>query len=279
MKPASECLTARAVSVQKTSGSTRDMVIVEEPLTILLGFGPIANREQHQIATTMRTPGDDEVLAVGFLFSEGILERWDQVRSVGPCGGGDTPENIIRVELHTNIDVPADRLVDRRASYSSCGVCGRKTIDDLLEIAKPLPQGGREFDLGTIRAAAEQLSQRQALFQATGSSHAAALINADGMITDIAEDAGRHNALDKLIGAALREDRIPLLKYSILLSGRVSFEMVAKALRAGCPGLFAMGGPTSLAIDTAQAANMTLGGFVRGGQFNLYSSKTGLHSL
>lgn len=274
MKSAPDSRTARAVSVVTTDGATRDLVVVEEPLAILLGFGPIENRRQRRVTITMRTPGDDAALAVGFLFSEGLLEHWDQIRAVGPCGEDDNPDNTLRVELNTDVVVNENRLVDRRTSYSSCGVCGRQSVDDLLEIARPLPPGRRDGGYAAVRSAAEQLHLRQDLFRATGSSHAAALVNPDGMIIDVAEDAGRHNALDKLIGAALRDGRIPLSESTILLSGRVSFEMVAKALRSGCPTLFAMGGPTTLAIETARATGMTLVGFVREGRFNIYSHPT-----
>ncbi|MBC3784162.1 formate dehydrogenase accessory sulfurtransferase FdhD [Spirosoma utsteinense] len=264
------------VTVQKINGETfseaPDLLAVEEPLEIRLGFGPIHDRQQRPVSVTMRTPGNDDELAMGFLFTEGIIHQPSDVVSCRHCVQDAHKEgNVIRVELHPDVVVDWSRLSRNTFTSSSCGLCGKATIESVMAISP----GPLSSDLAVEPVMLHGLSSRvrevQRAFAYTGGIHAAALFDADGTLQLVREDIGRHNALDKLIGAAFWQNWLPLSQSGIFLSGRIGVELVQKSWLAGVPLLAAVGAPSSLAVQMAQEAGMTLAGFVRDGRFNLYS--------
>ncbi|MDJ0657638.1 MAG: formate dehydrogenase accessory sulfurtransferase FdhD, partial [Xanthomonadales bacterium] len=252
----------------------RDHLAVEEPLEIRLGFGPLARRDSRSVAVTMRTPGADEDLALGFLFTEGIIQDMGQVRSTGPCGesGESGEDQAIRVELEPGVQPDLERLQRHFYTSSSCGVCGKQSIEALKV------QGRYELASSDFRVSARALAgipvsleQHQRVFARTGGLHAAGLFDREGQVREIREDVGRHNAVDKLVGAALGNRRVPLERNGMVVSGRASFELVQKAVVAGCPMLVAVSAPSSLAVEAAAEAGLTLVGFLREGRGNLYT--------
>jgi FdhD protein len=253
--------------------SADDVVAVEEPLAIRLTW-PQADGSKHvvrDIAVTMRTPGHDKELALGFLFTEGILLSADQVVQVTRPVGDDA-NNIILVELN---DVPALTAAQLERNFfitSSCGICGKASIDAIRTHAQFDVRGG-EFMMPAEMLAAlpNLLATGQETFAGTGSVHAAALFSPEGLCSEVYEDIGRHNAVDKLIGAKLCADSLPLWNMGLFVSGRSSFELVQKARMAGCAMLAAVGAPSSLAVELAWESDMTLVGFVRDGRFNVYA--------
>jgi FdhD protein len=240
------------------TASEQDLLAVEEPLQIRLG--------DRDLAITMRTPGNDEELAVGFLFTEGILPGRDAIASVT---GGD---NSITIGLAG--EASKDLSAQQRHFYltSSCGVCGKASVDALVATGCSAPPRDRpRIDAATILKLPEILRATQPVFDRTGGLHAAALFDAEGNLQLVREDVGRHNAVDKLVGRSLLDGRVPLNDAVLLVSGRASFELVQKALMAGIGVLAAVGAPSSLAVETALRFGMTLAGFVRDGRFNIYS--------
>jgi FdhD protein len=231
-----------------------DRVAIEEPLEIRVGGAAVA--------VTMRTPGHDEELAVGFLHGEGLLAG--PVRAAGPTA--DLAANIVEV------DVPLARAVEGRRFYttSSCGVCGKGALDEVAVHAPPLPAGPR-VARALLAALPERL--RQPGFEETGGLHATGLFDADGELLLAREDVGRHNAMDKVIGRALLDGALPLHDHLLCVSGRLAFELVQKAALAGCPVLVGVGAPTSLAIELARDRGMTLAGFARRGRVNVYTGE------
>ena len=269
------------VTVQKAVGPILeprpDELAVEEPLEIRLGYSDAGQRVQRSISITMRTPGEDAELAAGFLLSEGIIHGPQDVASVRSCGPAVGPQklhNVIRVELHPHVGVDLKRLERHFYTSSSCGVCGKTSLEALRVGAV------REFDpaypileMETVHRLPLKLRQAQAVFDHTGGLHGAALFSADGDLLALREDVGRHNAVDKLIGSQLLAGSLPLVDKVILVSGRASFELMQKALMAGIPILVAVGAPSSLAVELARRFQMTLIGFARDGRFNLYSGE------
>ncbi len=247
----------------ETSGRA-DLLAVEEPLEIRVGSQPLA--------VTMRTPGDDIDLAAGFLATEGVVAAADGITEIRMCDG-----NVADVTLAPGISLPVERLRRNFVTTSACGVCGKDSIDairvrsrydvsaDPVRVA-PVVLAGMP---GTLREA-------QRVFASTGGLHAAGLFTADGRLLAVREDVGRHNAVDKVIGWALREKRLPLAGCVLLVSGRASFELTQKALIAGLPVLAAVSAPSSLAADLAADSGMTLVGFLRGTSMNVYA---GAHRL
>lgn len=226
----------------------------------------------------MRTPGvgaseHDQELALGFLFTEGIIHHRADILSCRHCVQDSTKQgNVIRVELAEDVTVDWARLERNVYTASSCGICGKTSIEAVQALTPgPLPDGF-SVDPVVIQALPDKLRAFQKTFAYTGGLHAAALFDASGQILLVREDIGRHNALDKVIGAAFWQNRLPLHQYGILVSGRVAFELVQKCWMAGVPLLAAIGAPSSLAVETARQANITLLGFVRDGRYNLYSS-------
>jgi FdhD protein len=260
------------VPVQKIEGDSsaafQDLVATEEPLEIRLG--------SKSISVTMRTPGHDFELAAGFLFSEGILRGAGQIREIrwshNESGNPRQVGNSVTVDLNPGVEVDLDRLERHFYTTSSCGVCGKASIEAIesqgcVAPARNLPVVAKSI----IHCLPEALRRAQPVFERTGGLHAAALFSADGTLEILREDVGRHNAVDKLIGAELLAHHIPLSERLLFVSSRASFELVQKALMAGIPILAAVGAPSSLAIETALRFQMTLVGFVRDRRFNIYS--------
>jgi FdhD protein len=268
-----------AIDVSKVHGadqfSQADDVAVEEPLEIQVCAPSADESAAKSVSITMRTPGDDAELSLGFLFTEGIITAPDQVASVAHCGP-EAPDggfrNVIRVELNPGIKVDLDRLTRHFYTTSSCGVCGKASLD-ALRVAGQQPLTGvkTRFSREGLVALPDKLRARQEVFSRTGGLHAAAVFNPDGEITLVREDVGRHNAVDKVIGALLMAGSLPAHELGLLVSGRASFELMQKALVAGLPLLAAVGAPSSLAVSLAKEFDMTLIGFLRRGNFNIYS--------
>jgi FdhD protein len=245
-----------------------DMLAVEEPLEVRLGRDVGGRRVHHAVSITMRTPGHDHELAVGFLFTEGIIEARDQVAGVRTCGAG----SVARVDLRAGTAVDLSRLARHFYTSSSCGVCGKASLEAVRVTSRHRPPAGRPVvEAGVIHRLPEALRAAQAVFDRTGGLHASALFDTDGNLLCLREDVGRHNALDKLIGAQFLAGRMPLSEGVLLVSGRASFELVQKAAVAGVPILVAVGAPSSLAVSLAREHGLTVIGFVREGRFNIYT--------
>jgi FdhD protein len=270
-----------AVAVQEAVGPSLsprpDELAVEEPLEIRLAYSAGGQRKQQSLSITMRTPGEDAELAAGFLLSEGIIHGLEDIASIRPCGPPVGPlklQNVIRVELRADIPVDIQRLERHFYTTSSCGVCGKASLEALqVGAVSPLNIAGPALRLETVHQLPARLRQAQAVFDHTGGLHGAGLFNVNGDLLALKEDVGRHNAVDKLIGSMLLAGRLPLTDRIILVSGRASFELLQKALMAGIPILVAVGAPSSLAVELARRFNMTLIGFARGGRFNVYSGE------
>jgi len=256
--------------VQKIRASTllaaSDDVAVEEPLEIRLQFGQGSHRSEQPISITMRTPGNDAELAIGFLYTEGIISDAAAVTGV------DMGPGTVRVILHERLQPDLGRLQRHFYTSSSCGVCGKSSIDALRTVcpARP-PEEDWRLDPALLYSLPDLLRRQQDLFAVTGSLHAAALFDREGDFIALREDIGRHNALDKLIGAALQSGSLPLSQHIILLSGRACFELIQKAAMAGILVVAAVGAPSSLAIELAEENNMTLIGFLREERCNVYA--------
>ena len=261
------------VSVHKINGSAswvlvHDALAVEEPLEIRLGYEAEGERKQQSISITMRTPGNDFDLAAGFLFTEGIVQRAAQIADIQHCG---EQGNVVKVELAAEVQIDFARLQRHFYTSSSCGVCGKTSIEALQATACPvLPKTDWQFAAAMIHDLPAKLRAAQSVFDSTGGLHAAALFQVTGELVALREDVGRHNAVDKIIGAQFQSGNTPLHEKLLLVSGRASFELVQKALMAGLPILAAVGAPSSLAVVLASEFGMTLIGFVRDGRFNIY---------
>ncbi|WP_329441194.1 formate dehydrogenase accessory sulfurtransferase FdhD [Streptomyces sp. NBC_01426] len=253
------------------AGARPDTLVAEEPLEIRLNGKPLA--------ITMRTPGDDFALAVGFLVSEGVLARTSDVQAVTYCEGatsdGSNTYNVVNVQLATGVPVPDITLERNVYTTSSCGLCGKASLD-AVRTATRFP--GIEAD--PVRVSADLLSllpdrlrAAQKVFDRTGGLHAAGLFSAEGELLDLREDVGRHNAVDKIVGRALQAGRLPLTGSVLLVSGRASFELAQKAVMAGIPVLAAVSAPSSLAVDLAVETGLTLVGFLRGPDMNIYAGE------
>jgi FdhD protein len=245
--------TARVEVTRIPGGTTGDLVAVEEPLELRIGGRPVA--------VTMRTPGHDEELALGFCLSEGL-------RPEGARAADDLAANTVE------IDAPGfdpDRLARSFYTSSSCGVCGRGALE-AVAVEAPLVTSDLRVSAALVAELPARLRAAQAAFEATGGLHAAGLFSARGELLCLREDVGRHNALDKVVGWAFREGLLPLEDAILCVSGRLSFELVQKAAVAGCPLLVAVGAPSSLAIELAADRGLTLCGFVRNGSLNVYTA-------
>jgi FdhD protein len=238
-----------------------DVLAIEEPLEIRVGDKPVS--------VTLRTPGDDFDLAAGFLFSESILRSGEEVDSYRHWGS----PNVVRVSLREGVRVDLQRLQRHFYSTSSCGVCGKVTIDALRVQTTPIESPIR-VSRDVVNALPEQLRAHQTAFDATGGIHAAGIFSADGTLLRIREDVGRHNAVDKVIGSFFREGT-PLGPHILMVSGRTSFEIVQKAIVARIHVLAAVGAPSTLAVDLAREFGLTLLGFVRDGRLNVYAGEVG----
>ncbi|MFG3190020.1 formate dehydrogenase accessory sulfurtransferase FdhD [Streptomyces omiyaensis] len=248
-----------------------DTLVTEEPLEIRLNGRPIA--------ITMRTPGDDFALAAGFLVSEGVLASAADVRSIVYCAGakedGTNTYNVVDVKLAPEVVVPDITLERNVYTTSSCGLCGKASLDAVRTTARfPIADAPPvRVSPALLSALPDRLRAAQKVFDTTGGLHAAALFSEDGALLDVREDVGRHNAVDKLVGRALREELLPLDRAVLLVSGRASFELAQKAVMAGIPVLAAVSAPSSLAVDLAAETGLTLVGFLRGADMNVYAGE------
>jgi FdhD protein len=243
-----------------------DDLAAEEPLEIRVGKAPLA--------VTMRTPGHDVDLALGFLLTEGVIRAPDDVRTAQLCAGVETPNTYNVVDVTLADGVPAPETDPSRNFYttSSCGVCGKASIDAVrTRSAYDVGADGFTVTARTLSTLPETLRAAQRTFDRTGGLHAAGLFDADGSLRVLREDVGRHNAVDKVVGWALRERRLPLAGHLLLVSGRASFELTQKAWMAGIPLLAAVSAPSTLAAELADEAGMTLVGFLRGRTMNVYT--------
>jgi FdhD protein len=282
------------VSAGASDEQFTDVLAVEEPLEIRIGIPSNGKVEHRAVSITMRTPGEDFDLAAGFLFTEGILKSPDQIKQIKHCvksaptaslsepgavATGFLPvissqphTNTVRVDLHSGVDVDFKKLERHFYTTSSCGVCGKSSIEALHTGAKRIETNGfQSVDPDLIHSLPDALLAAQYAFEKTGGLHASVIFNRDGSVDTICEDVGRHNALDKAIGRKFMNGETPLRDKILMVSGRASFELVQKALMAGLPMLAAVGAPSSLAVDLAKEFNMTLIGFVRGERFNIYT--------
>ena len=267
------------VTVERIDGRSplprADLLAVEEPLEIRVIHGPAHARKRRSVTLTMRTPGSDPELAVGFLYAEGIVRDARDIESAESCGPHVGPlhvRNTVRVTFAPGVELDAKRLQRNFLTSSSCGLCGKSSLEALPPTPRRLQShGGFTVSAEVIHGLPDTLRKAQAVFERTGGLHAAALFDRDGRLLDVREDIGRHNAVDKLIGARVLADAVPLSDCGVFVSGRAGYELVQKALAAGAPLLAAVGAPSSLALDLAREADMTLLGFVREGRFNIYS--------
>jgi len=267
--------------VFKVSGgslqSGNDILAVEEPLEIRLAYGSPNSLITQNLAVTMRTPGNDEELALGFIFTEGIITRDTDIDRIEHVFTSCSENNQNTIQVILNDGVKPNLLQAERNFYttSSCGVCGKTSIQAIRTVSSfaTEPLDCEPIHPGLISSLPDKLAEQQQLFAATGGLHAAALFNNEGNLIFIREDVGRHNALDKLIGTSLNAKILPLTKSILLLSGRASFELVQKAAMAGIPVIAAVGAPSSLAVSLAKEFGITLIGFLRNNRFNIYSGE------
>lgn len=258
------------VQIRKWSGAvscdTDDLLAVEEPMELRLVSGPEGRSKS--ISVTMRTPGHDPELATGFLFTEGMIADAGDISSVQHL---PYDPNVVEIKLRSDVQPRLDQLERHFYTTSSCGVCGKSSIDAVRTVSA---YGSVKSSLSVAPELLEQLPERlresQDVFEQTGGLHASALFDPEGRLLLLREDVGRHNALDKLIGAALHAGMLPLNDHILLLSGRASFELIQKAAMAGIRMVAAVGAPSSLAVALAKDNHMTLAGFVRNGRFNIY---------
>ena len=267
----------RVLQAREDSAQTRtDVLAVEEPLEIRLypaDGGPFT-----QISVTMRTPGHDFELAAGFLCTEGVLRTPDDVRTISYCTDpsldGAQQYNIVNVALRAGAEYDAERLRRNLYTTSSCGVCGKASIDAIhVRGIGAVTGDDLTVDDETLGRLGDTLREAQTIFAKTGGLHAAGLFDRNGRLLALREDVGRHNAVDKLVGHAFLARRLPLRDHLIMVSGRASFEIVQKAAAAGIPVMAAVSAPSSLACDAAEAFGMTLLGFVRGPRFTVYTGE------
>ncbi|HEY2552249.1 MAG TPA: formate dehydrogenase accessory sulfurtransferase FdhD [Streptosporangiaceae bacterium] len=260
------------VALPGQASARADFLAAEEPLGIRIGG--------QAVTLTMRTPGDDIDLAAGFLVSEGVVRSAADIAQVRICGTDECGHaehagagNIADVTLRPGISVPAG-LRRSFLTTSACGVCGKASIDELAALPEfDLSLDPVQVSVPVLAALPDRLREAQRVFASTGGLHAAGLFSSNGELLAVREDVGRHNAVDKVVGWALREGRLPLTGCILLVSGRASFELVQKAVMAGIPLLAAVSAPSSLAAELAAEAGLTLVGFLRGGSMNIYAGE------
>ncbi|NNE30661.1 MAG: formate dehydrogenase accessory sulfurtransferase FdhD [Saprospiraceae bacterium] len=262
---------SRTISVRKfhagESKESEDLVVVEAPLEIRLSHPLKDNGLPQQIAITMRTPGDDPELALGFLFTEGIIQRYDQVESLDAQN-----HEIITVHLTREASFDWTGLERKIYTSSSCGICGKADLKSVKTETPFLPWSSpQKIGLADLLKLKETLSKNQYLFSQTGGSHATFLFDGESKVLKVGEDVGRHNAMDKVVGYSLKEGILPLDQHILVVSGRASFELVQKAAMTGCAIVCSVGAPSSLAIETAKEHGITLIGFLGKDRCNIYS--------
>ena len=258
------------------STDASDSLAIEEPLEIRLAYSLNGEQVIKNVSVTMRTPGDDAELAAGFLFTEGIIKSKEEIDTIEYCfiACAENKENVIQVSLADGVIPNLNNTERNFYTTSSCGVCGKGSINAIRTVSSFKSQKDEQnsINFGILYLLPEILKQHQAVFADTGGLHASALFNTDGKLLLVREDVGRHNALDKLIGAALNKNWLPLNQSVLLLSGRASFELVQKAAMAGINIIVAVGAPSSLAVELAAEFNITLAGFLRDRRFNIYTA-------
>lgn len=270
---------AQVVRVERgKSTNCRDYLATEEPLELRLIAGSNKQTQQKQtLAVTMRTPGNDFELAAGFLLSEGIIQKREDIKRISYCVDKELTEeqryNVVNVLLNADSLPDLERLERHFNISSSCGVCGKASLEALENRNLQKIESSLQVSSELICTLPEKLRKSQGLFEITGGLHAVALFDADGSLLALREDVGRHNAMDKLLGWALLENLLPLSNHIVLVSGRASFELAQKALVAGLPIFCAVSAPSSLAVDLAKRFEMTLIGFLRNERFNIYTSR------
>lgn len=271
-----EIVRHQAASVQETE----DLLVVEEPLEIQLKHKDGQPGSERAISITMRTPGQDAELAIGFLLGEGIIQSHQDVVEVKHCGPPSPDkgfDNVIQVVLQDEAMIDDSRLSRNFYTTSSCGVCGKTSIE-AVNVAFP-DQESQHFKVSkqALTQLPERLRQWQTEFNRTGGIHASATFNTSGEIQRVREDVGRHNALDKLIGSYFFEEQNPLSVLGLLLSGRASFELLQKSAMAQMPLIASIGPPSNLAVELAQERNITLIGFLKETGFNVYTKSHDIH--
>lgn len=254
--------------------SADDLVVVEEPMEIRLGYGSMDNRKEESIAITMRTPGDDFELAVGFLFSEGIIHNKKDILSVKYCFIGSQNQedkNIVRVELVPDMEIDLSKQKRNFFAHSGCGICGKASIDAVYKtINHKVIDSDIELTIKSLLQIPEKTLKHQVNFNNTGGIHSAAIFDSHNRMLAIKEDVGRHNAVDKVLGHYLLSDNPDLSNKILFLSGRMGFELVQKASMAHLPIVVSVGAPTSLSVKLGKELGMTLVGFTRENRFNIY---------
>ena len=269
-----------------------DFIAVEEPLEIQLAYGPAGTRQVKSISVTMRTPGHDFELAAGFLMSEGVVSDSGDITEISYLAGSSNPgeaardegarmdaavlpyqpeRNIVQVKLAPDVSVSMANLERNFYTTSSCGICGKASLLALRTVCPPRAVNGFQVAAQVLYSLPARLRDAQKVFQRTGGLHAAGLFDSTGQLFSSREDVGRHNAVDKLLGAEFLADRTPLRDRLLLLSGRASFELLQKSLMGGIPMVVSVGAPSSLAVQVAREFDITLVGFLREDHFNVYS--------
>ncbi len=249
-----------------------DVLAVEEPLEIRLNYVFESKRIERPLSVTMRTPGNDLELALGFLFSEGIINSFHDISSIRHCENvkEEEQDNVVKVTLIDSFRIDPETFTRNFYTTSSCGVCGKSSID-AITVDCPLQHSKIKIPSSLVAQFPNLLRATQTVFEHTGGIHASALFDLEGNILTMREDVGRHNALDKVVGAELFKDQVPLSEHILLVSGRASFELIQKAARAGIPIVLAVGAPSSLAVELAEKQGITLLGFLKSKSFNVYS--------
>jgi len=250
-----------------------DLLAVEEPLEIRIIHGEPADRKEKKVAITMRTPGNDFELVIGFLFSEGVIENFEQIKRIRHCKKGKAEEekgNVVIVDIDEKHTVDIKSIDRNFYTSSSCGVCGKSSLESIHYKCKAV-SSNLTIIPETLNNAPQLMGNHQDVFKHTGGIHATALFNADGSLKMIREDVGRHNAMDKIVGSILSQNLTPTNKFFLVVSGRLSFELVQKAIAIRIPIIAAIGAPSSLAVKLAEEFNITLVGFLKKDRFNVYT--------
>ena len=287
-----ERITVSALRVTGLNAHSVDEILAaEEPLEIQLAFGSRQSKRVKPISVTMRTPGNDDELALGFLLSEGVIRDIDEIErtvsadegvrrdTAGPARHCWTTQNAVRIELAVGIEPNVSTLERNFYTTSSCGVCGKASLLALRAVCPPRLNNNLTITSDVLYKLHPRLRAAQSIFSDTGGIHSAALFDPQGNLLLIREDVGRHNAVDKLVGACLFADQLPLRNRLLFLSGRASFELMQKALMAGIPMVVSVGAPSSLAVAIARDFDITLAGFLREDHFNIYHGAERIKTL